>query len=173
MEFAHTMMKGHQGPKKFWSEYLPRLKFHNPSVPMIINRHRQNEKHPVMTIYFRDGPATTTTPGATPEQPTSMVQPPSSFSGLSPAQPAAPDERVAIIDMHDKHSAQILEFFMAETRAAPVEPTPDEVEEIRELEALKKQADFDRTRINRLKAEKKREEDLLRRARALAVGGED
>lgn len=145
---------------------------------MIVNRHRQNEKHPVMTIYFREGPATTTTTPAatTPEQPTtstSMVQPPSSFSGLSPAQPAAPDERVATIDMHDKHSSQILEFFMAETRAAPVEPTPEEVEEIGALEALKKQADFDRTRVNRLKAEKKREEDLLRRARALAVGGED
>ncbi|KAG7146189.1 hypothetical protein HYQ46_005020 [Verticillium longisporum] len=35
VEFAKTYNNGHMGPRRFWRDMLPRLKFHNPSIPMI------------------------------------------------------------------------------------------------------------------------------------------
>ena len=129
---------------------------------MIVNRHRQNETPPKMTIYLRkgDGPSSSSPPS----QP--VAQPPSSNVGLSKAQPPAPFERVVEIDMQNKHSSQILEYFMAETRAVPLKPTEAEIAEIQSLEALGKQSEYDRKYLQGVRAEKKREEDMLKRARA-------
>ncbi|KAF4123805.1 large subunit ribosomal protein MRP49 [Geosmithia morbida] len=160
MDFAHALRNGHMGPRKFWREYLPRLKYHNPSIPMIVNRHRQNETAPKMTIYLRDGEASSPS-----DQSTVAAQPASSGSGLSKAQPPGPGERVVEIDMQNKHSAQILEYFLAETRAVPLKPTEAELAEIQDLERLKKQSEYDRQYLAGVRAEKKREADMLRRAR--------
>ncbi|KAK5997055.1 hypothetical protein PT974_02406 [Cladobotryum mycophilum] len=160
LDFAITLKGGHMGARKFWKEYLPRLKYHNPAIPMIVNRHDQNQNPPTMTIYFRKTP---TNPDSPAEPPT---QPSSSRTNLSKAQPPSSDERIVNIDMTNKHSSHILEFFMAETRAVPLQPTNEEIAEMQSLEALRKQADIDRERVRVLRAEKKKEEDMLKRARA-------
>lgn len=148
--------------RKFWREYLPRLKYHNPAVPMIVNRHDQNETAATMSIYLRN--ASTSAPAAATSEP--LSQPASSRTNLSRAQPPTADERVVHIDMKNKHSTHILEFFMAETRAVPLQPTKEEITEMQALEAQRKQADQDRERVRQLRAEKKKEEDMLKRARA-------
>lgn len=127
---------------------------------MIVNRHRQNDIPPKMTIYLRDDATSSQTATAT-----ISSQPASSTSGLSKAQPPAPGERVVEIDMQNKHSSQILEHFMANTRAVPLKPTQDEVAELQNLEELKKQSEYDREFLAGVRAEKKREADMLRRAR--------
>ncbi len=48
---------------------------------MIVNRHRQNDTPPKMTIYFRTDPSSETT---------ATQQPASSDAGLSKAQPPGP-----------------------------------------------------------------------------------
>ncbi|KAG5983400.1 hypothetical protein E4U55_008250 [Claviceps digitariae] len=149
------MEDGHMGARKFWRECLPRLKYHNPSIPMIINRHDKNQTPPILTIYFR-----------TKSDGTTSTQPVSSHSNLSPAQLPDPHERTLTIDMKNKHSSLILEHFMAETRAAAIQPSKEEIAEIQDLEGLKKQAALDRERVRQLRAEKKKEEDMLKRARA-------
>lgn len=70
------------------------------------------------------------------------------------------------IDMKDKHSSDILEYFLAETRATPRQPTKEDIAEMQSLEALNKDATADRERVRQLRAEKKKEEDMLKRARA-------
>ncbi|KYK55742.1 putative ribosomal protein MRP49 [Drechmeria coniospora] len=159
------MNGGHMGAKKFWRECLPRLKYHNPSIPMIVNRHGQNQTPPAMTIYLRttgDAPSSDSTT-AIPEH---HMQPASSRTGLSKAQPPNPGERVVRIDMKGKHSSDILEFLVAETRATVLKPAAEDIAEMQALEAMKKQAVIDGERVRQLRAERKKEEDMLKRARA-------
>ncbi|UNI20080.1 hypothetical protein JDV02_006206 [Purpureocillium takamizusanense] len=167
MDFATKLNGGHMGARKFWREYLPRLKYHNPAIPMIVNRHDQNSSPPTMTIYLRK----TTSPSA--DSPSADLpaakahtQPGSSINNLSKAQPPASDERVVHIDMKNKHSSQIFDFFAAETRAKALQPTTEEIAEMQSLKAFKKQAGVDRERVRQLRAERKKEEDMLKRARA-------
>lgn len=125
---------------------------------MIVNRHTENDRAPTMTIYIRN-------PSATPPA-EAPIQTPSSWTDLSKAVPAAYDEKTVTIDMKNKHSSQILEFFIAETRAQPLKPTPEEVAEMQSLEQLKKDSESDRARVKGDRMAKKREEDMLKRARA-------
>ncbi|KAF5137520.1 hypothetical protein E5D57_001298 [Metarhizium anisopliae] len=177
MDFATSMSNGHMGARfvpppsdpiptgtnttgkknrKFWRQYLPRLKYHNPAVPMILNRHDDNAAPPIMTIYMRASAAAAA----------ETSQPASSRTGLSKAQPPGADEKVVTIDMRNRHSSDILEFFLAETRARALQPTSAEIAEIQSLEAIKTQGGVDRERVRALRAEKKKEEDMLKRARA-------
>ena len=138
---------------------------------MIVNRHDQNQNPPTMTIYLRKSLSSSTTapsPAAASASSSSepIAQPSSSRTGLSKAQPPTADERVVHIDMTNKHSSHILEFFMAETRAVPLQPTNEEIAEMQALETLRKNAELDRERVRQLREEKKREEDMLKRARA-------
>lgn len=137
---------------------LPRLKYHNPHIPMIVNRHRDNARSPVMTVYLRQSSGDASAPAP--------VQPPSSWSDLSKAQPPAANERTVTINMKDRHSSQILELLVAETRAVPLTPTPEEVKEMQSLKQLDEQSKKDQERVLSDRMEKKREEDMLRRARA-------
>jgi len=60
MDFALKGNVGHVGPKKFWRECLPRLKYYNPAVSMTVNRTTENTTDPVMTIHFnKNGTART------------------------------------------------------------------------------------------------------------------
>ncbi|ETS06566.1 hypothetical protein M419DRAFT_68870 [Trichoderma reesei RUT C-30] len=166
MDFAIHLKGGHMGARKFWKEYLPRLKYHNPAIPMIVNRHDQNQNPPTMTIYLRKPDSTSSSSSSSSSSAIAAAQPASSRTGLSKAQPPTPDERVVHIDMTNKHSSHILEFFMAETRAVPLQPTNEEIAEMQALETLRRNAEVDRERMRLLREEKKREEDMLKRARA-------
>lgn len=114
-----------------------------------------------MTIYFRK-------PSTTVDAFTPVTQPTSSRSDLSKVQAPTENERVVTIDMKDKHSSHILDFFIAETRAKPVLPSEEDVAELKQLEAARKQADVDRERVKRDRAEVKKEQDMLKRAREAA-----
>lgn len=141
-------------------EQLPRLKYHNPAIPMIVNRHNVNSRSPLMTIYFRkpDSPQ----PAQPPSQPTS------SLTDFSKAQAPADHERVVTIDMKDKHSAHILDYFIAETRATPVAPSPEDLQEMKDLEKMKQQGEIDKERNIRDRKEMQKEQELLRRAKEMA-----
>lgn len=68
--------------------------------------------------------------------------------------------------MKDKHSSQILEQLLAETRAVPYEASPQDLAEMQELERGKKRSAKDRSRVQAVRDEKKREDEMLKRARA-------
>ncbi|KAI9158461.1 ribosomal protein MRP49 [Paramyrothecium foliicola] len=165
MDFASQIGAGNVGAKKFWREQLPRLKYHNPAIPMIVNRHSQRDKAPVMSVYLRKADAASSTDATT-------IQPASSRSNLSQAQAPGAHERVVRIDMKDKHSSHILEYFVAETGAVVLEPTKEEIQEMQALEAFKREAVMDRERVRLLLAEKKKEQDMLKRARAAGGMGD-
>ncbi|KAF4333721.1 ribosomal MRP49 [Fusarium beomiforme] len=159
MDFATSSNNGHMGAKMFWRENLPRLKYHNPSVPMIVNRHNRRNKKPTLSIYLRK-------PDASTPAPTARSQPSSSRNNMSKATPPDADEKIVTVDMTEKHSSHILEYVLAETRAVSIKPTKEDIRELQELDAMARQAEVDRARMRSLREEKKREEDMLKRARA-------
>ncbi|KAK0705012.1 CI-B8 domain-containing protein [Lasiosphaeris hirsuta] len=149
VEFCHRMNGGHMGPRKFWQENLPKIKFWNPAVPIIVNRLEILDGPAKMTIYFRDDK--TSAPSTQ-----SNIQLNSSSTGTSPAPAPADGERTVVVDMKARHSTDILSEFLAITSAVPVKATPQEEMEMRELEDLKRKGEIDRTETrNALEAERR------------------
>ncbi|EQL01235.1 hypothetical protein OCS_03052 [Ophiocordyceps sinensis CO18] len=130
---------------------------------MIVNRHHQNQERPVMTIYIRDNAKPSPDAAVAPPR---TIQPPSSRTNLSKAPPAGPGERIVKIDMTQRMSTEILQFFIAETRAHALPITKEDVAEMQAIEAHKKQAAVDREQLRQMRAEAKNEQDMLKRARA-------
>ncbi|KAG7054108.1 50s ribosomal protein mrp49 [Colletotrichum scovillei] len=161
MEFARRVDGGHFGPKKFWRDMLPRLKYYNPAVPMIVNRKNNNEGAAIMSVYF-------STSGE-PLEPSTLPQPPSSAIDNSKAPaPLEGLERVVKIDMKNKHSEEIYDQFLQETKAEAVLPGPEDEADMKAAEELRIKGDKDRKRVAKILEEERREKAMLARARAEA-----
>ncbi|EMR66447.1 putative 50s ribosomal protein mrp49 protein [Eutypa lata UCREL1] len=177
MDFALKWNDGHFGPRKFWKTCLPRLKFWNPAIPMLVNRSENQAGPATMSIYFRQsaavaaaaGAAATTQGGKTTTaamMATPLAQQPhSSTTGECPAPAPGEGERVVTIDMKNRHSDAILEEFMEKTGATVMAPTPDEEVEMRQVEELTERAVFDRAIMKKYIDDKRREERMLAQAR--------
>ncbi|KAM0321722.1 hypothetical protein ACHAQA_009961 [Verticillium albo-atrum] len=163
LEFAKTYNNGHMGPRRFWRDILPRLKFHNPSIPMIVNRKEDNEGSALLSIYLTNAAAA---PGA---DPVTRIQPPSSGIDTSKAAPPAADERVVTIDMKNQRSEDIFARFLAETGGEPVLPTPEEQAEMKEVEEMDRQGAVDRKKQKATIEERNRERDMLKKAKESVI----
>ncbi|KAK4235612.1 CI-B8 domain-containing protein [Achaetomium macrosporum] len=160
MEFAHRMNDGHMGPRKFWRDALPRLKYWNPAVPMVVNRTTDNNGPATLTLYFRE-------PGAT--LASDMPMPSSSNEGFAKAPAPAQGERVVTIDMKHRRSEAILKEFMDKSGAVAVKPTPQDELELREAEEREARGAIDRERIRKMYEEAKRERAMIAQAQSEAA----
>ncbi|KAI1841975.1 hypothetical protein JX265_003022 [Neoarthrinium moseri] len=160
MDFALRWNEGHFGPRKFWKLCLPRLKFWNPSIPMLINRHTNQSGPATMSIYFRQSAATASKAAALPIQ----RQPHSSTTNETPAPAPEEGEKVVTIEMKNQHSDAILADFLQKTGATLIHPTADERSEMVQLEELSERAVADRAINKRFLDEKRREERIMARA---------
>ncbi|KAK3683594.1 CI-B8 domain-containing protein [Podospora appendiculata] len=159
MEFAKNIEEGHMGPRKFFKENLPRLKFWNPSVPMIVNRTENQHGSSTLSLYFREGGT-----GAT-----EFTMPSSSTKGHAKAPEPVEGERVVTIDMKNRRSEMILKDFMDKTGAVPVAPTPQEEAELKDLAELHKRSEIDREIGRKLQEARRREAAMLAQARTEAA----
>lgn len=61
LSFKFQNSHGHMGPRKFWQANLPQIQFHNPTLPISVNRTYANslEEHAsipaVLSIKFENG----------------------------------------------------------------------------------------------------------------------
>ncbi|CAK1356302.1 hypothetical protein CB0940_00078 [Cercospora beticola] len=53
LRFAPRINEGHMGPRKFWRHELVRLKYHNPSIPMTVDRTAQQDEPAVLSIHMQ------------------------------------------------------------------------------------------------------------------------
>ncbi|KAI0181932.1 CI-B8 domain-containing protein [Hypoxylon sp. FL1284] len=170
MDFAHRIKEGHMGPRKFWKTCLPRLKFYNPAIPMLVNRTVDQSSPAKMSIYFRqaaaEGDGASTLAGRLNALPLAQ-QPRSSTTNEHPAPPPAEGERVVTIEMKQVHSNDILSEFLAKTGAAVVNPTPDEQVQMRQVEDRTERAAVDRAIV------KKHIDDIRRAERTLAMARQE
>lgn len=164
LDFAVKWNDGHLGPRKFWKTCLPRLKYWNPAIPMLINRSENQAGPATMSIYFRQASASSD-PSSTTEAVRNMAplaqQPHSSIKNEHPAPAPDEGERVVTIDMKNVHSDKILSEFLAKTGATVIHPSPDEQAEMRQIEERKEHAAVDRAIVKKYIDEKRQAERML------------
>ncbi|OTB05403.1 hypothetical protein M426DRAFT_319938 [Hypoxylon sp. CI-4A] len=168
MDFALKWNEGHFGPRKFWKTCLPRLKFWNPAVPMLVNRTSDQTAPAKMSIYFRQASLSSDTPSALSSKLSTLPlaqQPHSSTQNEYPAPEPEEGERVVTIDMKNIHSDSILTEFLSKTGATLVHPTPNEEMEMQQVEDRVEKAAIDRSIVKKYIDDKRREERMLAMAR--------
>ena len=154
MDFAVRVDGGHFGPRKFWRLYLPRLKYHNPSVAMTVNRSTDQSGPATMTMFFSPAPRAITALGS------------------EEVQWSSRNERMETIDMKYKHSDYILQQFMKQTQAVEVKPSEEEEVLLRELGEQRTLSEQDRVRSRMDLEARKQEQRLLEQARQAVNVGE-
>ncbi|KAI0009269.1 CI-B8 domain-containing protein [Xylariaceae sp. FL0662B] len=166
MDFALKWNDGHMGPRKFWKTCLPRLKFWNPAIPMLVNRTSDQSAPAKMSIYFRQAAAASAAASTASKYAVPLAQQAhSSTENEHPAPAPAEGERVVTIDMKGVHSDAILTEFLSKTGATLVQPTPDERSEMRQVEERTERAAVDRAIVKKFIDDKRREERMLALAR--------
>lgn len=120
------MNLGHFGARKFWHNYLPRLKYHNPAVSMTVNRRTDQEGPATLTVFLAPPPNTTST-SFSPDILSSTVATNSSLSTHHPV------EREESIDVKHIRDSEIYSLLMGLAKATPVVPTAEEEAELRQL----------------------------------------
>lgn len=157
MDFAVKLNDGHLGPRRFWRFNLPRLKYHNPAVPMTVNRTNDQDGPATLTVFFA--------PPSNSPSPTSSPAPTSSTSQSTSPSDHAPFERTQSISMKHKLEPEILALLMDITKATPVEATLEEQAELEELGELRQRSELDSKRSAEVNEKIKREQDMLAQAR--------
>lgn len=194
MEFAHKWNDGNLGSRKFWRDHLPRLKYHNPQVPMIVNRTRDQHGPATLSIYVRGtgvapagAPASESTPvpapapAPVPEQTEGATNPKKAAAGSAATDPwatiasstegkarapeASEGETVVTINMKNVRSEDILKQFMERTGARQLEPTPEDREELVRLAELQERSVHDREVQRRFRDKIQAEKRMLEKAR--------
>lgn len=160
MRFGQKLNGGHMGPRKFWRHELVRLKYHNPAVPMTIDRSALPTDPATLTVFYAPADATQTS-----SSPTSSPAPTSSTSGDKAPSDYTPSDHTSSIIMTNKSSSEILGEVLRLTKAVAVEATPEERETLEKLEEARAKSERDSLLSKEVRERKKREEELLAQAR--------
>ncbi|KAI9793015.1 MAG: hypothetical protein M1833_000836 [Piccolia ochrophora] len=164
MQFAVKTNDGHTGPRLFWRRHLPRLKYHNPAIPMTVNRGTDQSGPALMTVSF--APASpSSSPTASPAPTSSTADPQLSTTAPTPSADVTPASRVETIDMKHRSSDDILAELMDMTRGMPVVATLEEEQQLADLKVQAERAELDRQRTKKIVAARKNREEVLRQAR--------
>jgi large subunit ribosomal protein MRP49 len=136
---------------------------------MTINRTTDQKGPATMTIHFADPITAENTPLAESSTTTSQT----SSAPVAKSTPIAPAERTATINMKHRHESQILSQLLAITKALPIEPTEEELEQIRELREQQRLSEQDSKRSHAVNAKRKRTEAMLAQARGEVAAARD
>ena len=119
---------------------------------MTVNRTINQTGPATLTVYFA--------PPADSASPTASPAPATSTSGNLPTDNKEPWTRTESIEMKHRREEDILEKFIKVTKATPVEATPEEQQELLEIEELDKRSAIDKARNDAYVAAKKAEQAL-------------
>ncbi|KAI5376044.1 hypothetical protein J4E82_005290 [Alternaria postmessia] len=150
--------------EKFWRNMLPRMKYRNPSIPIEIARHNDPDGPSLLHVYTsKTQPATGSTNSPTAQQ--SDSSPPSGTP--NPRNTLVPDtsKPTYTIDIRDQSESEILEALVQKTGAQQLEPTEQELAEMKEIEEFKERSEADRVQVRERLLKERREAELLKLAR--------
>ena len=144
----------------FWRHELVRLKFHNPAVPMSIDRTAAQTDPALLSVHYPNPDAVQSSSSAT----SAPAARDSTTKNTTPSD-ASSTERVETINMTHSNNTEILEAFVRLTKAYPVEPTAAEKEELATLEEQRVRSAAASKLSAEVRARQKREKELLEQAR--------
>ncbi|KAI9038162.1 mitochondrial 54S ribosomal protein mL61 [Aspergillus affinis] len=152
LTYARKIYGGHQGARHFWRNCLPRLKFHNPAIPMTVRRTDEQDGPAALTIYFA-------------EQVSKAASLTASQINDKHAPALSETEKSAVLDVKDLDYKQIWNKVKTMTGAQEIAATAEEEAEVRKFEEMRQQGDKDRVRMAALRQAKKDQERMLQEAR--------
>jgi large subunit ribosomal protein MRP49 len=155
--------------RKFWRYMLPRLKFHNPNVPMTVTRTTDKNQPALLSVYFKKvGMPAESQPGNTvkkrPFRPLESIDKIVVFSTWKEGPEPTAEEEIVQIDMKNKKEEEILDELLELTKADAVMPTPGELDTMSQLKEQAQRSDMDAARQRELRMAMKREKEALRLA---------
>ncbi|PGH26632.1 hypothetical protein AJ80_01761 [Polytolypa hystricis UAMH7299] len=175
LTYARKMYDGHMGARKFWRECLPRLKFHNPAIPMTVNQTEDQAGPALLSVYFdKTANVESVTPSATAavnaanEAATAAKKAKKNETVVvsdSAAPQPAENENVTVINVKDRQLEDIWSEFRKLTGAVVVEATKSEMEDKNTLMEEDRQSDRDRKRVALQLQKSKDQAKLLQEAR--------
>lgn len=148
LDFATKLNQGHFGPRKFWHTYLPRLKYHNPAVPMTVNRTTDQAGPATLTVTF-GAPSTT----------------PASSTASASDRGQSEQTTTKVIDMKHKHESAILSELTQIVEGKQVEATEEERAQLLELEDQRARSARDAELQKEVLRKKRKEAAILEQAR--------
>jgi large subunit ribosomal protein MRP49 len=147
-------------PRKFWKEMLPRIKYRNPSIPISISRHTDPDGPSLLHIYTRANASSTPAPQTTSSAPNSSATPNTQTNLVPDTSPPT-----HTLNIRDQQESEILEALCKTVQVQVVEPTEEEKEEMREMEAFRERSEKDRVEVREKLVRERREQELLKLAR--------
>lgn len=139
---------------------MVRLKYHNPAIPMTIDRTAAQTEQALLSVHYANPSAPQTSSSAT----SSPAARDSTTKSSTPSD-AASTERVETINMTHSNNSDILQALVRLTNAYPIEPTAEEKEELAVLEEQRIRSEAAAKLSAEVRAKQKREQELLEQAR--------
>ncbi|PYH84194.1 50S ribosomal protein Mrp49 [Aspergillus uvarum CBS 121591] len=153
LTYARKIYGGHQGARHFWRNCLPRLKYHNPGIPMTVRQTEDQDGPAALSVYFA--------------QQTSPIAASLAAEDLKDAHAPAPaaNEQVAVLDVRNLPYTEIWNKVKNMTGATEISATAEETAELRKLDQMAAKSKTDRVRIATMRQAKKDQERMLQEAR--------
>lgn len=129
LQLAPKINNGHAGARKFWRNALPRIKYHNPAIPMLVTRLKNQESPATLTLSFGGSSALSF-----------LARNRNSTLSTTPASSVQDQPEIdhkEIMDVTNLHDSEILVRLTKLTNATLVLPTLEEEEQLQKLEVEK------------------------------------
>ncbi|KAJ5544632.1 hypothetical protein N7535_006975 [Penicillium sp. DV-2018c] len=154
LTYARKINEGHQGARHFWRKCLPRLKYHNPGIPMTVTQTSDQKGPSALTIYFAEQAGSAAK---------SLAAERKVVDELAPA--PVDNEQSVVLDIKNRTYQQIWDRVQAMTGAKNVSATGEDNAIIAKLAEIKKRSGPDRERVQAIRQAKKDQERMLAEAR--------
>lgn len=154
LTYARKIDQGHAGARHFWRNCLPRLKYHNPGVPMSVTQTTNQQGPAALTIYFAERVGSAAT---------ALANEKKVIDELAPAPEA--NEQSAVLDIKNRTYQQIWDRVQAMTNAKVVPANSEDIALSQKLAEIKKKSGPDRERVQAIRQAKKDQERMLAEAR--------
>ncbi|CAI7659190.1 unnamed protein product [Penicillium viridicatum] len=154
LTYARKIDQGHAGARHFWRNCLPRLKYHNPGVPMTVTQTSNQQGPAALTIYFAERAGSAAT---------ALANEKKVIDELAPAPEA--NEQSTVLDIKNRTYEQIWDRVQAMTNAKVVPANSEDIALSEELAEIKKRSGPDRQRVQAIRQAKKDQERMLAEAR--------
>ncbi|PYH91514.1 50S ribosomal protein Mrp49 [Aspergillus ellipticus CBS 707.79] len=133
LTYASKIYGGHQGARHFWRNCLPRLKYHNPSIPITVRQTTDQEGPAALTVYFSEQPSNAA----------SLLA--AKITDKHAPKPSSTEQSV-ILDVKNLEYKDIWKKVQNITGAQEVAATAEELNQLAKLEEMSQRAVKDRER---------------------------
>ncbi|TQS38456.1 hypothetical protein Golomagni_01038 [Golovinomyces magnicellulatus] len=154
----------HQSAKKFWHKFLPQLKYHNPQVPITVDRQVEPTCSSELTIYFNDSRVTVTTPS---DPKTSGKQTSTEFISDKGATSLKTTKK--LINMNGRSPEVILDEFVQATKARATQPSEKDLQLIQWLERASENSLNEANKMKTHNEKRKRQEEMMSAAKGVMI----